>query len=70
MGKTPTEFLALRDCQTVRSAEDELGVAHAFRVDGPGRTFFLVAETKEEKERWIGAVGKAMIRGSVMIENE
>ena len=69
-GRTPTEFLALRDCQTVRSAEDDVGQMHAFRVDGPERTFFLVADTKEEKEKWIGAIGKAMIRGSVMIETD
>jgi hypothetical protein len=70
MGKTPTEYLAIRDCQTVRSADDEVGKPHAFRVDGAERTFFLVAETKEAKERWIGAIGKAMLRGSVMLEND
>ena len=68
LGKTPTEFLALRECQTVRSAEDEVGKAHAFRVDGPDRTFFLVAESKDDKERWIGAIGKAMLRGSVLVD--
>jgi hypothetical protein len=68
LGRSPTEFLALRDCVTVRSAEDEVGKEHAFRVDGAGRTFWLLAGSKEEKEKWIGGIGKAMIRGSVMIE--
>jgi hypothetical protein len=66
--RSPTEFLVLRECQTVRSAEDETGHSFAFRVDAPGRTFFLVAENKEDKERWIGAIGKALIRDTVVIE--
>ena len=34
-----------------------------------GRTFYMQAESYGEKESWIGALGKAMIKPSVMIED-
>ena len=35
-----------------------------------GRTFYMQAESYGEKESWIGALGKAMIKQSVMIDDE
>ena len=70
VGQPPTEFLTLKDCATVRSAEDEVGREHAFKVEGGSRTFMLVASSKLEKEAWIGAVGKAMVkRSGVMLDD-
>ena len=68
VGHAPTEFLVLKECSTVRSAEEETGKEFAFRIDHPDRTFFLAVETKEQKEAWIGAVAKAIIRPSMLIE--
>ena len=34
------------------------------------RFFFFVAETAAEKEGWVGAVGKAMVRRTVMIDDD
>ena len=69
VGKTPTEFLAIRDCATIRSAEDETGKPNCFRVDSTSRTLFLVAHSKEQKELWVGVIGRAMVRGSVVCED-
>jgi len=35
-----------------------------------GRTFYMQAESYGEKESWIGALGKAMIKQSVLIDDE
>ena len=34
-----------------------------------GVTFFFYAESYEEKEGWIGALGRAMIKTSIMIDD-
>ena len=68
VGHSPTEFLSLKECATVRSAEEETGKEYAFRVDHPDRTFFLAVESREQKEAWIGAVAKAIIRPTMLID--
>ena len=68
VGHAPTEFLVLKECVTVRSAEEDTGKAYAFRVDHPDRTFYLAVESKEMKEAWIGAIAKAIIRPTMLIE--
>jgi hypothetical protein len=35
-----------------------------------GRTYYMQAENYADKEGWIGALGKAMIKRSVLIDNE
>ncbi|KAL8432108.1 hypothetical protein ACSSS7_004853 [Eimeria intestinalis] len=56
----PTEVLYLRDCSTVKSADDELNKENAFRVDTPNRVFYLLAENTQDKESWIGHIGRQM----------
>lgn len=67
MGSSPTEYLLLKDCTTVRSADEETGKDNSIKVESPDRTFLLVASSPEEKEAWIGMIGRQMIRPSVMI---
>ena len=68
MGSSPTEFLLLRDCSTVKSADDETGRENSFKIESPDRTFYLVANSVGEKESWIGVIGRQMIRPSVIIK--
>jgi hypothetical protein len=67
MGSAPTEYLLLKDCTTVRSADEETGRENSFKVESSERTFYLVAASLEEKEAWIGVIGRQMIRPSVLI---
>jgi len=67
VGAPATESLVLKECSTVRSAEDETGKSFAFKVESPGRTFLLVAENRDDKEAWIGAIAKCMVSGSASI---
>lgn len=69
MGSAPTEYLLLRDCSTVRSADDDTGKEHSFKIESSDRTFYLVAASSQEKEAWIGVIGRQMIRPSVLIGN-
>ena len=67
MGSAPTESPLLRDCTTVRSADEETGKENSFKVESSDRTFYLVAGSAQEKEAWIGVIGRQMIRPSVLI---
>mmetsp|Transcript_51607 Transcript_51607/g.109660 ORF Transcript_51607/g.109660 Transcript_51607/m.109660 type:complete len:121 (-) Transcript_51607:73-435(-) len=67
--RNPTEWIRLRECSTVKSADEDTGKENSFRVDTPGRIFYLIAENMQEKEAWIGQVGRQMVRRTVMVED-
>eukprot|EP01056_Protomagalhaensia_sp_Gyna25_P003599 Protomagalhaensia_sp_Gyna_25__3598@NODE_3234_length_668_cov_2_697933_g2710_i0_p1_GENE_NODE_3234_length_668_cov_2_697933_g2710_i0NODE_3234_length_668_cov_2_697933_g2710_i0_p1_ORF_typecomplete_len131_score11_61PH/PF00169_29/2_8e21PH_9/PF15410_6/4_1e09PH_11/PF15413_6/2_2e05PH_13/PF16652_5/4_8e06PH_8/PF15409_6/9_6e06PH_3/PF14593_6/7_4e05PH_15/PF17339_2/0_0015PH_6/PF15406_6/0_036PH_4/PF15404_6/46PH_4/PF15404_6/5_3_NODE_3234_length_668_cov_2_697933_g2710_i0176568 len=60
----PTEVLPLAHCTTVKSADDDVQKANVFRVDTPTRVFLLVASSMNDKETWIGAIGRQMVQPS------
>ena len=66
---SPTEVIPINNCCTVKSADDELNMKNTFKVLVQDRTFYMLAESNPEKESWIGALGKAMIKSSVMIDD-
>merc|ERR1712012_1195834 len=66
--RNPTEVIRLAECSTVKSCEEEVGKDNAFRVEAGGRSYYLIAETTEEKESWIGYIGRAMVRPTVMVQ--
>ncbi|CAK0892064.1 unnamed protein product [Prorocentrum cordatum] len=68
--RNPTEAIRLRECCTVKSADEDTGREHSFRVDTPGRVFYLIAQNSTEKEAWIGHVGRMMVRPTVLTEEE
>ena len=63
---SPTERLRLQECATVKSSEEELKKDFCFRVDTRDRTFYFCASDLPEKEAWIGSIGRAMVRPTVM----
>ena len=67
VGSSPTEYLLLKDCTTVRSADEETGREHSLKIESSDRTFYLVASSQEDKESWIGVIGRQMIRPTVLI---
>ena len=40
------------------------------KLEVQGRTFFMQASNNKEKEDWIGAFGRAMIKKTVLIDDE
>mmetsp|Transcript_28192 Transcript_28192/g.42600 ORF Transcript_28192/g.42600 Transcript_28192/m.42600 type:complete len:121 (+) Transcript_28192:60-422(+) len=67
--RNPTEWIRLRECSTVKSADEETGKENSLRVDSPTRVFYLIAENAQEKEAWIGQIGRQMVRRTVMVED-
>mmetsp|Transcript_34646 Transcript_34646/g.99878 ORF Transcript_34646/g.99878 Transcript_34646/m.99878 type:complete len:121 (-) Transcript_34646:144-506(-) len=65
--RNPTEAIRLRECHCVKTADD-CGKENALRVDAPNRVFYLIADTSEDKEQWIGKIGQLMIRRTVMVD--
>mmetsp|Transcript_21722 Transcript_21722/g.21479 ORF Transcript_21722/g.21479 Transcript_21722/m.21479 type:complete len:94 (-) Transcript_21722:53-334(-) len=61
-----TEKIRLSDCSTVKSAEEETKKDFAFRIDTRDRVFFFSAQDANDKETWIGSIGRAMVRPTVM----
>merc|ERR1712187_423909 len=68
--RNPTEALRLRECSTVKSAEEELGKENCFRVDTKERSFYLIADSAQDKEAWIGNIGRMMVRPAVMVDEQ
>eukprot|EP00828_Plagiopyla_frontata_P035540 TRINITY_DN4691_c0_g1_i1.p2 TRINITY_DN4691_c0_g1~~TRINITY_DN4691_c0_g1_i1.p2 ORF type:complete len:116 (-),score=28.06 TRINITY_DN4691_c0_g1_i1:117-464(-) len=67
--KSPTETIQLKDCTTIKSAEDEVKKENSFRIDCGERIFFIIANSNTEKESWIGAIGKAMVKLNMKKQN-
>jgi len=64
--ETPTERIPLDQATTVKSAEEEIKKDFAFKVDSRSRTFYFCANDTSEKESWIGAIGRAMVKPTVL----
>eukprot|EP01068_Selenidium_serpulae_P007489 Selendium_serpulae@DN4726_c0_g1_i3.p1 len=64
----PTEIIFMNECNTVKSAEDDVHKENSFRVDAKDRIFYFVAEHAQDKESWIGHIGRQMVRPTVMTE--
>jgi hypothetical protein len=60
----PHGVIDLKDCLTVKSAEEKTGKGHSFEVATPDQVYFLFADSDTEKDEWIGAIGKAIVRYS------
>ncbi|KAM3129321.1 hypothetical protein pb186bvf_018608 [Paramecium bursaria] len=59
---SPTEVISLKTVSTIKSCQEDTKREHSFKIDTPEVTYFLVAQNNQEKESWIGAIGKAMVK--------
>jgi hypothetical protein len=57
-------MIDLAHCTTVKSADLKSRKRHSFEISTPERTYLLYADTEQEKDDWIGRVGKAIVRCS------
>jgi len=67
-----TELIPFGQMMTVRSAEQETQKENAFCLQRQkdGRFFYFIAETPTEKEGWVGAIGRQMVRKTVLIDDQ
>lgn len=66
--KSPTDephgSIDLKECLTVKSAEDKINKKYCFEVATPEATYYMYAESEKEKDEWIGNIGRAIVRSS------
>lgn len=61
---TPRGVIDVHRCLSVKGAEDALGRPHAFELSTADDAMFFIADSDREKEDWINAVGRAIVRHS------
>ncbi|KAG7337818.1 PH domain containing protein [Nitzschia inconspicua] len=61
---SPHGMIDLAHCTTVKSADLKSKKRHSFEISTPEITYLLYADTEQEKDDWIGRVGKAIVRCS------
>lgn len=57
-------MIDLSSCMTVKSAELKAQKRNALEVSTPETTFLMYADSEKEKDDWIGAVGRAIVKSS------
>ena len=62
----PTERIPLDQTTTVKSAEEETKREFAFKVETRERIFYFCTSDVSDKETWIGVIGRAMVKPSVL----
>jgi len=60
----PHGMMDLAHCTTVKSADLKSKKRHSFEISTPETQYLLYADTEQEKDDWIGRVGKAIVRCS------
>jgi len=55
----PTEEVDLRQCGTVKSADDITNRPFSFTVQVPDRNFLLVAMSDVDRNEWVAQIGRA-----------
>jgi len=63
-GVDPHGTIDLEKCVTVKSAEEVTDKRYSFEVATPESRFYMYASTEKEKDEWIGAIGRAIVRFS------
>eukprot|EP00898_Chlorokybus_atmophyticus_P004334 jgi/Chlat1/4901/Chrsp31S04910 len=62
----PRGVIQVDRCVSVKGAEDAINMPNAFEISthDSTRPMYFIADTDKEKEEWINAVGRAIVRHS------
>jgi hypothetical protein len=66
----PHGLVDLVDCLAVKSAEAKAQRKNAFEIILRDETFLMSSQTDQEKDTWIGQIGKAIVKNSGMFMQE
>ena len=61
----PRGVIDVRKCLSVTGAEDVLNRQFGFELSSKTDTMYFVADSAKEKEEWINALGKAVVKHSL-----
>ena len=57
-------MIEVNRCLSIKGAEDAINKPFAFEVSTTDSSMYFVADNDKEKEDWINAVGRAIVRHS------
>jgi hypothetical protein len=60
----PHGMIDLSKCMTVKSAELKAGKKNAIEVSTTDTTYYMYADNEQEKDEWIGAIGRSIVQAS------
>lgn len=67
----PRGVIEVNRCLSIKGAEDVLNKPHAFEISTIDNNMFFIADSDKDKEDWINAVGRAIVRHSKsMLEHD
>eukprot|EP00735_Rhodelphis_limneticus_P014986 TRINITY_DN9112_c0_g1::TRINITY_DN9112_c0_g1_i1::g.18218::m.18218 TRINITY_DN9112_c0_g1::TRINITY_DN9112_c0_g1_i1::g.18218 ORF type:complete len:180 (+),score=11.67,sp/Q9ST43/PH1_ARATH/41.23/3e-26,PH/PF00169.24/4.8e-23,PH_11/PF15413.1/5.1e-08,PH_3/PF14593.1/1.3e-08,PH_9/PF15410.1/0.00014,PH_8/PF15409.1/0.0023,PH_6/PF15406.1/0.015,PH_6/PF15406.1/1.9e+03 TRINITY_DN9112_c0_g1_i1:30-542(+) len=66
----PQALINLKQCTSIKGAEELLQKDYSFQLQTPDRTYFFLASSEQDKTEWINAIGRAIIGlSSVMVDD-
>ncbi|EFN54128.1 hypothetical protein CHLNCDRAFT_13944, partial [Chlorella variabilis] len=60
----PRGIIEVNKCLSIKGAEDAINKPHAFEISTTDQNMYFIADSDKEKEDWINAVGRAIVRHS------
>lgn len=60
----PRGIIEVNRCLSIKGAEDTLNKPFAFEISTTDSNMFFIADNDKDKEDWINAVGRAIVRHS------
>lgn len=60
----PRGVIEVKKCLSIKGAEDAINKPHAFEISTVDDSMFFIADNDKEKEDWINAVGRAIVKHS------
>jgi hypothetical protein len=60
----PRGILDINKCLSIKGAEDTINKPHSFEIATADASMYFIADSEKEKEDWINAVGRAIVRHS------
>mmetsp|Transcript_16320 Transcript_16320/g.24590 ORF Transcript_16320/g.24590 Transcript_16320/m.24590 type:complete len:139 (-) Transcript_16320:149-565(-) len=66
----PHGMIDLVDCISVKSAEAKTRKRNALEISTSNEVIYMYADSEREKDGWIGAIGKAIVKHSSMLIND
>eukprot|EP00877_Chromochloris_zofingiensis_P002787 jgi/Chrzof1/12509/Cz06g36250.t1 len=60
----PRGVIEVKKCLSIKGAEDAINKPHAFEISTTEDNMFFIADSDKDKEDWINAVGRAIVKHS------
>lgn len=60
----PRGIIEVNKCLSIKGAEDTINKPHSFEISTADDSMYFIADSDKEKEDWINAVGRAIVKHS------